>query len=273
MKNEPFLLAKIKKAFTWKEGRLTWIELFINKPFLTAGRLDAKGMSLNPWLKLITSGKNPGKKFINSQLKKFNESDKNNKLRIATKDFPLRWSGGGGMLILNLPDGRKIIPIIKRAKIGQHPDKLDLPGGMSEKLSDMISPETLARREISEEIIIRIGKKTYEYKNMKNITGGFATHRVLIHHQKHLYAYTGIVSIDDKNAAIDTRNIFSISLKDNNFKITDGEISFDRNRHPLFQHRKIYLTEFPDLFKIPYGNITPAFKAVLEAIKKNDKYF
>lgn len=273
MKNKPFLLAKIKKAFVWKEDKMTWIELFINKPFFTAGRLDAKGMSRNHWLKLITSGKNPGRKFINSQLKKFDESDKNNKLRIATKDFPLRWSGGGGMLILNLPDGRKIVPIIKRAKIGQHPGKLDLPGGMSEKLSDMIFPERLARREISEEIIIRIGKKTYEYKNMRNITGGFVTHKVLIHYRKNFFTYTGIACIDDKNAAIDTRNIFSISLKDNNLKITDGEISFDRNRCPFFQRRKISLTEFPDLFKIPYGNITPAFKAVLEAIKKNGKHF
>ncbi len=272
MKKEPFLLAKIDKAFLWREGKLSFIELFVNKPFVTAGNLNAKGMSKNAWLRLITAGKNPGRKFINSQLKRIDKSNENNRLKIATKNFPLRWSSGGGMLIFKLPNGQKLTPIIKRSEVGQHPGKLDLPGGMSQKISEMLYPLKLAKREISEEIIIHTGKKTYNCKNMKDITKMFATHKIFIHYQKHVYTYTGIASLDETNAALDTRNIYLINFNNNDLTIKDGETFFDKNRNQFLKHRKIYLTEFNNLFKIPYRNITPAFRAVLTAINKNDKY-
>jgi len=273
MTHEPFLLAKITEAYIWKKGKLTSLELFIKKPFITAGELDDKGMSKNAWLKLITVGKNPGRKFLNQQLNKLEKAKDDQKLRIATTDFPLRWAGAGGLLILNLPDGKKLVPVIKRASFGQHPGKLDLPGGMSGKLADLLYPEKLAKKEIGEEIIISFGKKRHEDNELKNITGKFSTHRLVIRYQNRIFNYEGICCLDSANAAIDTRNLFSLNLRDNNFTIADGETYFDKNRRPFFMHRKIYLIEYRDLFRIPDGKITPAFRAVLKTIKKNDKRF
>jgi len=270
MKNEPFLLAKIKKAHIQKEDKLTVIELFVNKPFLSAGVLDNKGMSKNPWMKLITAGENPGKNFINSQLEKLEKSKDKKKFRIATKAFPLRWASAGGILILNLPGGKKMVPIIKRAPFGQHPNKLDLPGGMSSSLDDMLYPEKLARREINEEIIISVSGKRKKI-NLLDITEKFATHKIVINYLNSTYGYTGIVCLDDTNAAIDTRNVFLVDINSSNLTVTDGEIFVDQNHRPLSVHREIKLVEYRDLFKIPYNQMTPAFKTVLEAIKKNDK--
>jgi len=270
MKNEPFLLAKIKKAYIQKENKLTTIELFVKKPFLSAGVLDKKGMSKNPWMKLITAGENPGKKYLNSQLKKFKKSKDKKKIRIATKAFPLRWASAGGILILNLPGGKKMVPIIKRAPFGQHPNKLDLPGGMSSNIADMLYLEKLARREINEEIIITVSGKRKKL-NLFNITEKFATHKIVINYLNSIYNFTGIVCLDETNAAIDTRNVFSVDIDSSNLAVTDGEIFVDQNHRPLSVYREIKLVEYRDLFKIPYNQMTPAFKTVLGAIKKNDK--
>jgi hypothetical protein len=153
---KPFLIAKVSEVFVQKgnDGEKIYDIYLSRNEFVAEKGLDDNGLSVNTWLQLLTSNRNPGADFVKRQISSLDKSHPNERVQIASNEFPLRWAGAGVLLVIETPDAQKYAVVNIRHKYAFHGGKLDANGGVSDSLMDWLTPGFLGFRELTEEIIL-----------------------------------------------------------------------------------------------------------------------
>jgi hypothetical protein len=265
----PFLINKADNITVQKKGKEPLVfEIFL-APENALVRKVVNGKHIpDPWLHLLRIGKNPGEKYLSEIKRKIMSPNySGRKLNIATKEFPVRWASGGGLVIIRDNNGNKVIPLSFRDSGAIHGGELDAQGGLSSSINDWLHPDELALREISEELIFIISGKKIEPVLFKDITPDDKKVIIKVNFNNFHSQTEGLGFIDPVTGSLDLRWIYEYrisSIKD--FIIIDGE----RDGAKTNGGREILLFKPEDLLETVKGKIKE-----LQPVKsfKNGKNF
>ena len=278
-KEMPFYICRLEKASLNRTGNATTIEVYLNsKNFLENVSLDETGMSTNPWIELLTKRKNPSRDFLKRQLELF---EKGESVEIADENNPIRWVGSGALLILETADEKQYAVLNKRHPKFAWGNFYDANGGYSSSIVDMLNPDTLAKREVAEEI--KIEKRGNELKfDLLNPSALLPKNPVqaIIHFKGQTFITDNLILIiDPETGTIDFRQILKIRLETlEGIVITDHEEMFADKTSKISQKRPILTVPLEELIAIRETNrvitlpeftitqelLTPSLKAILE---------
>lgn len=244
----PFYVCALKKAFLTKKGDKTTIEAFLERRDFTDARpLDENGMSINPWIKLLTKRHNPSAKFLDNQMAIFR---KEKSTEIANNENPLRWVGSGALLILETKDQKRYAVLNKRHPNYAWGDFFDANGGLCSSISDMLLPGNLGRKELEEEVVIfENGRKVpFDKMDLRIIKPKHQT-EAIVHFKGQVFNTKNlIIIIDSDTGTVDFRQIFKVKIKTlDNLIFVDGEERFTKEDNKVSQNRPTLLFNLDDL--------------------------
>jgi hypothetical protein len=149
--DSPFYVSKLTRAILRHTNDGPELHVTLDrKEFLKAGPLDENNRSQDPWIKALTAGNNPGEEVMREALKQFS---KGKDVPIATERHPVRWLGAGGILVIKDRSDLYVL-LNKREGSAVWKDRFDANGGFSSSIEEMLSPISLAQRELGEELFI-----------------------------------------------------------------------------------------------------------------------
>lgn len=139
----------------------------------------------DPWLAGLRAGINPSKSYVEQQLHDLSQAQTDTEIQIAKDSAPLRWAGGGGMVILTDSEGKSVVPLIVRARTRHsfHEGCLEAMGGLSGSIVDLFNPQALALRETLEELLMWT-KTTHLHPQLPPDTDPYVLFEELSHRQR-----------------------------------------------------------------------------------------
>lgn len=154
--HELFLLNRAEDIRVVKEenGRLLY-EVFLDRKNSIPGMTSfgEPAHTENAWLNSLLHGRNPGHTYMAEILNDVKLSQAGEVFRLATSEYPMRWLGAGGVVIIkDLKNGKKIVPLTRRANNTYYPNAFDAQGGLSESILDWGFPRRVAFRETVQEL-------------------------------------------------------------------------------------------------------------------------
>ena len=257
MPKRPFYICKLEDAVLNRNIlRVTLKE----KNFIKNVKLNNRGLAKNKWLELLRIGKNPSADFV-----------KKNKKVIADKNHPIRWVGAGSMLVLEDINHKKFIVINKRHYLSTWPNHLDVNGGYSSSVEDMLHPDRLAMRELKEEVLIKKNGKKAKIK--ANVLKLSKTITIDVSFKNRKYTTRNLILIVDADTGvIDLRQIVKMKIDDiKNYTFEDGETRFTGKYKEVSQKRKIYvipLEKLTKMFKNGKEKFTPSLTVMIKNYAK-----